>query len=332
MKNHSKFVLCLVVIAVSAAAFRSTARPGDRFLLVLSKLENSLAIIDPRTKQILGRVPTGVGPHELAVSEDGKLAFVGNYGAREPGSTISVIELESRRELRRVDLGPLRRPHGMAVAEGKVYFTAEVNKVIGRYDPAANKIDWLLGTGQDTTHMILLSRDTSTIFTANIGSNSISMFERLEGGTGWRSTVIPVGSGPEGMDLSPDGRQLWAAHSRDGGLSIVDVATRKVIRTFDLQTRRSNRLKFSPDGKLALVSDMEGGQLVVLDVATGSVIKRIQLGASPEGILPAPDGTVAYVAVAAENKVAVVDLAKLQVTDRIEVGGGPDGMAWAPRE
>jgi hypothetical protein len=29
-----------------------------------------------------------------------------------------------------------------------------VNKLIGRYDPAANQIDMLLGTGQDTTHMV----------------------------------------------------------------------------------------------------------------------------------------------------------------------------------
>ena len=55
-----------------------------------------------------------------------------------------------------------RGPHGIAFADGKVYFTAEVNKLIGRYDPAGNQIDWLLGTGQNGTHMLLLSQDAKT--------------------------------------------------------------------------------------------------------------------------------------------------------------------------
>jgi DNA-binding beta-propeller fold protein YncE len=112
-------------------------------------------------------------------------------------------------------------------AKGKVYFTAEASKLIGRYDPMSARVDWLLGTGQNTTHMILLSHDTNTIFTANIGSDSITVIERARSPVDWNETVIPVGKGPEGMDLSPDGKELWTAHSRDGGVSIIDVPTKK---------------------------------------------------------------------------------------------------------
>ena len=80
-------------------------------------------------------MPTGEAPHELTVSADGRTAFVGNYGAQTPGSTISVIDLTAMKELRRVDVSPLRRPHGMFFADGKVYFTAEVNRIVARYDP-----------------------------------------------------------------------------------------------------------------------------------------------------------------------------------------------------
>ena len=316
-----------VVFAVTLVA----ADTPSSALLVLNK-EGNLAIVDPASGQVVGRVPTGEGPHEVTTSTDGKLAFVGNYGAQIPGSTLSVIDLVAQKELHRVDLGPLRRPHGIFYAGGKVYFTAEMNKLVARYDPATNQIDWLLGTGQNTTHMVLLNKDMTQIFTANIGSDSISVLERGSNPLNWNQTVIPVGKGPEAIDMSPDGKQIWTAHSRDGGVSIIDIASKKVTQTLDLHTKRSNRLKFTPDGKLVLVSDLEAGELVVLDAASRKEMKRMKLGRNPEGILIAPDGTRAYVAVNGDNKVAVIDLKTLEVTGHITTGTGPDGMAWAERK
>ena len=227
-----------------------------------------------------------------------------------------------------MDLGVLRRPHGLAFADGKLYFTAEANKLIGRYDPTANQVDWLLGTGQAGTHMVLLSRDAATIFTANIGSDNIAIIERGPNPLAWNQTLVQVGKGPEALELTPDGRQLWTAHSRDGGVSIIDLAAKKVVATIDAQTKRSNRLKFTPDGKHVLISDLEGGELVVLDRAAHRQVKRLKLGRSPEGILMAPDGVHAYVAVAGDNHIAIIDLKTLEPTGRIEPGRGPGGMAW----
>src|SRR5690242_14646151 len=193
-----------------AACMAAAAETPSPALLVLNKEEATLAIVDPATQKVAGRVPTGEGPHEVAASSDGKLAFVGNYGSgQNPGRTISVIDLVAQKELRRFDLGPLRRPHGITFADGKVYFTAEVNKLIGRYDPAANQVDWLLGTGQNSTHMVLVSKDGSRIFTANIGSDSISVLERGSNPMNWNQTVIAVGKGPEAIDISPDGKEIW---------------------------------------------------------------------------------------------------------------------------
>ena len=322
------FQIILLGILLVAGSIIQAQTPS---LLVLNKEENSLAIVDPLSGKVLGRAPTGEAPHEVAASADGKLAFVANYGARDPGSTISVIDVAAAKELRRVDLGPLRRPHGITVVDGKVYFTAEVNKLIARYDPATNQVDWLLGTGQNGTHMLLFSKDLNHIFTANIGSDCITAIDRVSGPLGWTETVIPVGKGPEGIDLSPDGKELWAAHSRDGGVSIIDVAEKKVVASLNAGTKRSNRLKFTPDGQRVLISDLEGDDLVVVDVPARKEIKRMKLGRQPEGILITPDGSRAYVAVAGDNQVAILDLKTLEVTGRISTGAGPDGMAWVER-
>jgi len=179
----------------------------------------------------------------------------------------------------------------MVFVDGELYFTAEENKVIARYDPSSNKVDWLLGTGQNRTHMLLFSKDWSTIFTANVDSDSISAIQHTLGRADWRETVIPVGKGPEGMDLSPDGKELWVAHSEDGGLSIINADTQKVMQTFSVQTKHSNRLKFTPDGKLVLISDYGAGDLLILDARARREVKRIKVGGAPAGILIVPDGS-----------------------------------------
>jgi len=329
MKRFAGLLLFTLIATVIVAHSQSNTSPAAR-LLVLNKEDATLSIIDPESGATAGTVPVGQGPHELVTSADGKIAFASNYGTGPaPGHTISMIDVAARKELRRIDVAPLSRPHGLAVAGGKLYFTAEADKKIARYDPATDKIDWQFETGQNSTHMVLPARDARTFFTSNIGSDSISVIEPGSGGT-WTQTVVPVGKGPEGLDLSPDGRELWSAHSRDGGVSIVDVRTKKVTQTINVGTKRSNRIKLTPDGKFALISDLEAGDLVVLDTGTRKEIKRLALGKMPEGILIPPGGSRAFVAVNGDNHVAVVDLKTWQVTRKITTGVGPDGMAWAP--
>lgn len=323
----TKTLLCAVAgVAVATVMLAGQATSGR--LLVLNKEDATFVIVNPESGAILGKVPVGDGPHELITSSDGKYAFASNYGTGSaPGHTISMIDIAAQKELRRIDVAPLSRPHGLAFAGGKLYFTAEADKKIARYDPAANTIDWQFETGQNATHMVLPTKDLRTIFTSNIASNSVSAIEQGSGGA-WTQTVIAVGQGPEGIDLSPNGREVWSAHSRDGGVSVIDVATKTVTQTIALGTKRSNRIKLTPDGKYALVSDIDTGDLVVVDAPARKEITRIALGKSPEGILIAPDGSRAFVAVNGDNHVAVVDVKTWTVSKRLQTGTGPDGMAW----
>lgn len=330
MRMAACFALILAGLAGAISAGAQTPSPA---LLVLEKSDEKLAIVDPGSLKIVGRVPSGGAPHEVIASDDGKLAFISNYAdQRGMLKTLSVIDLTTQKVLAPVDLGALRAPHGLAFADGKVYFTAEANKVIGRYDPATNQVDWVLGTGQNVTHMIVLSKDMKTIFTSNIGSDTICVIEPGGGRIGWNVTAIPVGKGPEGFDLSPDGREVWVANSGGGSVSVIDLATKKVTATLNLETNHSNRLKFTPDGKLVLISDDGGNGLVLVDAATREVRKRLKVGQGPEGTLVQPDGAKAYVALSRENAVAVIDLKTLEVTGKIATGNGPDGLAWVQRK
>ena len=328
----TKLRLVLMIGCIFAAGVISQATlaqaPGAA-LLVLNKGDNALAIVDPASGKVLGTVATGVGPHEIVASNDGKFAFVTNYGEREGGTTLSMIDVAARKETRRVTLGALRRPHGIIFADDKVYFTAELNKLIARYDPTADRVDWMMGTGQDYTHMLVASKDLRQIFTANIGSDSVTAIDRTSDNNGFKETLIAVGKGPEGIDISPDGKEVWAANSSDGTVSIIDTATHKVVQTLDLKTKHSNRLKFTLDGTLALVSDAGSDEVVVVDAASRKERTRIKVGRVPLGILMEPGGARAYVAASDDQSVAVIDLKTLQVTKHIAAGKDVDGLAWA---
>jgi YVTN family beta-propeller protein len=314
-------------------------------LLVLEKEQNTLVIVDPASLKIVARVPVGNDPHEVAVSDDGKTAYISNYGmfgGGEGGATISVVDLTAQKPLPAIDLGALRAPHGLAFAGGKLYFTAEGAKVVGRYDPSTRKIDWVMGTGQDRTHMVLVSKDLKTIFTSNVSSATVSIIEqavrqmRGRGPAGpppadWSVSNIAVGRGSEGFDLSPDGKELWVANAQDQTVSVIDVASRKAVATL-ASTKAANRLKFTLDGKYVFVSDMRSNELLVFDAAERKEHNRVALDGNSEGLLMAPDGAHAYTTLNSRDAVAVIDLKTMAVTGEVKTGKGPDGLAWAARK
>src|SRR5689334_15517220 len=184
-----------IVLAAALAGLPALGTAAQ--LLVLSKGDATLAFIDPATGKSAGTVATGEGPHEVEVSSDGKLAFVSNYGGSTSGNTLSVIDIAARKELKRVDLGELRRPHGLTFSGGKLYFTSEDSKNIARYDPVKQAVDWKFPMGQERTHMVLASADGKKFFTSNIESNTVSILEPAASGQ-WKQQVVKVGLGPEG--------------------------------------------------------------------------------------------------------------------------------------
>ncbi len=325
----ARSILCLVMYALGMSlATAQTPRPA---LLVLDKDDSKLAIVDPASLKVVGRVPAGDDPHEVVVSDDGTLAFISNYGAfGKPLHTISVIDLVHQQALPAIDLGALVAPHGMDAAHGKIYFTAEMSKVIGRIDPSSRQVEWVLGLGQNRTHMVKVAANEDAIYTSNVMSDSISVIEKDSNAQGWRETVVPVGKGPEGFDVSPDGKELWAANSHDGTVAVVDLDSKQVAQVLKVPTQFANRLKFTPDGRMVLISDLGTGDLVFLDAKARKEIKRISVGKGCAGIQMVPDGSRAFVAVSRDDKIAVVDLKSLTVTAEFSTGKGPDGMAWLP--
>jgi YVTN family beta-propeller protein len=348
-------ILAVCGAALSAMSFGQSTTTPKTSLLVLSKHDHTLAIVNPADLHVVARVPVGDDPHEVVASADGHTAYVSNYGFGA-FHTLAVVDVIGQHEEPRIDLGALRGPHGLAFRQGKVWFTAEAAKAIGSYDPEAGKVNWIMGTGQNRTHMLYVFPDAQKIVTTNVNSATVTVLEHTKGPAGgppvpppgvspqgaprrlpgppggdWNETVIPVGKGAEGFDVTPDGKQAWVADAWDGTISVIDLTQKKVTATLQANARGANRLKFTSNGAQALVS--AGPELIVFDVATQKEVKRLHIGhGGGGGILIQPDGLRAYVSFAEDGFVAVLDLKTLEVVGKVDAGPNPDGLAWAVRQ
>ncbi len=307
---------------------KDTQNRASAYLLVLNKTDNTLVMVEPSTSKIAARIQVGEGPHEVAVSKDGRTAYVANYGGQTPGNSLSVVDLAARKETKRVPLGGLLRPHGIVQVGGKIYFTAELNRVVARYDPAKDQVDWVMGTGQSITHMLAATPDEKRLYTANIYSDTVTMIALGAPPVAASIAQISVGKQPEAIEVSPDGREVWVGQNGDGFISIIDTATNKVKETIKAG-EMPIRIRFTPDGKRVLVTDAKAGALIIFDAATRKELKSLKIEGTPVGVLVEPAGKRAFVAAMTANKIVVINLENSTLAGEIETGAGPDGMAWA---
>lgn len=315
-------------------------------LIVLNKSDHTATLIDVASRNVMGTVPTGTAPHEVAVSPDGKTAVVANYGTREtPGNTLSVIDIPTKKKLKDIDLGDYKRPHGIVwMKDHTVVVTVEANRAVLLVDVQSGKVLNAIETDQNVSHMVVLTPDQAKAFIANIGSGSTTVIDLKEKR---RIANIETGAGAEGIDLSPDGREVWVTNRSANTVSVIDVATLKVAATLESKAFPI-RIKFTPDGKHALVSNAQSGEVAVFDAQTKKEVRRIkmefspvndadkrlfgnQFGTSPVpvGILIEPSGRYAYVANTQADVVTVIDLKDWKIADRLTAGKEPDGLGYS---
>lgn len=314
-------LLLLSFYAVSVCA------QNNPVLVVLNKNDSNLAILDPATMKITDKIPVGDSPHEVVISADGKTAYVSNYGAQKPGNSLSIIDLATRKETKRVNLGGFYRPHELAEIDGKVYFTSETSRTVARYDPATDKIDWIMGTGQSATHMLVISADKKRMYTANIASDSVTAINLGAAPSPANITQIAVGKQPEAIHISPDGAEVWVGLNVEKAIDVINTVTNKLKQKINLG-ERPYRVKFTPDGKKVFATIPNTKEIVVYDATTKQEIKRIKLESSPMGIVFSKDGKTAFVTAGQTDCVLKIDAEKYEITGRAETGTVPDGVAY----
>lgn len=332
---------------VSAAALALAAPAAHAgTLVVANKAEATVSLVDVASGEVVATLPTGAGPHEVAVSPDGRTALVADYGGREPGRTLTVIDLGKRGVARTIDLGEHRRPHGVAfLPDGRrAVVTAEASKALLVVDVEAGKVEQAIPTGAEVSHMVALSPDGRRAYVANIGSGSVTVIDLVEGK---KVADVATGAGAEGIAVTPGGGQVWVTNRDADTVTLIDPATLEVAATVP-SPGFPIRAEATPDGRFVLVSNARAGTLTVIDTAERKAVRTIavnlaeidpegklfgeRFGASsvPVGIEIAPDGRTAWVAHSNADAVQVIDLAEWKPAGALRAGKEPDGMAYSP--
>jgi YVTN family beta-propeller protein len=307
-------------------------------LVVLNKSDHDAALVDPASLEVIARLPTGKGPHEVAASPDGATAYVTNYGAyavfreagvrrMEPGNTITVLDLEKRRVRGTFGLGEYTRPHGIRVSRdgALLWVTCEGRQAVLEIDASSGSIGKAWTTGQEISHMLVPTPDERKLYVANIGSGSVTVIDRADSSI--RS--IPTGEGAEGIDVTPDGREVWVTNRGADSISVIRVEDDRIVATLESGGAFPIRLKFTPDGRQAWVSNGRSDSVTVFDAATRKRIATIEVGAMPVGIQMTEDGGRAFVANTNDDRITVLDVPGAAVLRSFTTGREPDGMALA---
>ncbi len=338
----------LALILLVGRLFVGAAASDSGTLLVLNKSDNTVSLIDLSTRKTVATIPTGVGPHEVGVSPNGRLAVVANYGTGpQPGNTLTVIDIPGKKVVKTIDLGEHRRPHGINwLQANEVAVTVEGSKALVIVDVELGKVVASMGTDQNVSHMVAVSPKHKRAFVANIGSGSITVID-LAGRK--KITDIPTGAGAEGIDISSDEKEVWVSNRSANTVSVIDADSLKIIDTLESKDFPI-RVKFVPGGKQVLVSNARSGDVAVFDAATKKELRRIpmqvkaneastgsgrifdQFGQSPVpvGILVAPKLSHAFVANTNADIVTVIDLKTWEIVDRLTAGKEPDGLGYSP--
>lgn len=323
-RSLRRFVVMLLPALLATRAAAQAAPSG--LLVAANKDAASLSVISLSDGRTLVTVPTGVGPHEVALSHDGRTAVVADYGDRAVvGQTLTVVALPSGRVVRTINLAPHRRPHGIVVLPGDslVAVTSETSSALLIVHIESGTLRRAIPTQQRASHMVAVTRDGRRAWTANIADGSVSELD-LETGTFLRS--LKAATMTEGVGVTPDGRQVWVGSNDQNTVTVLDTRTGTAVDTLQAPGF-PYRVAMSGDGATAVVPAPMGGVLHVFDVATRVRVQSIPLDGEPVGAAVDADGQYAVVALQKAGAVALVDLRTGQEVRRYTTGAGPDGIA-----
>jgi DNA-binding beta-propeller fold protein YncE len=305
-------------------------------LLVVNQGDITVSIVDPVSAQQVATIAektVGVHGHEIAVSADGRTAFVpiyGSSGVGKPGidgHEMLVIDLPSREIVGDIDFGHGVRPHLPVLdpASGLLYVTTELDKTVTVVDPRTRKIVGTVPTGQEESHMLALSHDGRLGYTANVGPGTVSVLDLVGRKT---VTVIPVSGQVQRISISTDDKLVFTADQTKPQLAVIDTAANRVKAWVPLPGYGYGTAP-TPDGRWLLVAVPSTNQVAVVDLGNLRVVRRIEVPSAPQEILIRPDGKIAYVSCNASGKVAAIDLAEWNVQKLILAGKFADGLGWA---
>ncbi|MFU8896825.1 MAG: YncE family protein [Gammaproteobacteria bacterium] len=327
-----------ITLVIAASCLLTALSAQADVLLVGNKSGHTLYALDLETGERRAAFETGLGPHEVEVSPNGRYAVVSNYGERgAPGNSLTVVDWPAGTVARVVDLGADTLPHGMAfLPDGRLVVTTEGSDHVVVVDIERGAAVQRIPIGAGVGHMVAASADGRFAWVTNISAGTL---EKIDLATGEVVGAVRTGAGAEGVALARGDREVWVTNRADDTVTVVDAERLEILATLE-SSGFPIRAAITPDGRHALVTNARAATLSVFSIAGRELVATIQVAdpdaeyqqtllgraALPIGIAIHPDGGRAYVAVSGGDEVAVIETDGWRIVDRWATGREPDAL------
>lgn len=244
------------------------------------KAADGIGVVDVAQRRFLRKIKAGSDPEQFAVGPDGKL-----YIANEDVGTATVLDPSTDKIITFVPVG--REPEGVGISPTGAFFyvTCEtagqvfaINmrdyKVIAQLKvaPRPRSVDFLA----DGSRAFIPSESAGLLNVVDCAAQKVI-----------KSIVLPKGSRPMTVKVSPDGKKVYASGGRAGTVCVIDAVNDESLGTIKAG-RRPWGIAISSDGKYMFVANGPSNDVSVIDLAAEKEIARVKAGGSPWGVVIVP--------------------------------------------
>ncbi len=192
--------------------------PDDAVLWVALQMGGELVALDARSGERLGAAETGGNPYAVALSPDGREAYV----SVEREAAIRVFDVSDARAPRKVaSIGVQKNPEALALS----------------------------GDGRE---LMVANSDEDSVSVIDVAKRKVTSTIELR-----PSGAAGYGSAPNALALSPDGRRLFVAQAADDAIRVVDLATGAIVGAIPTAWYPT-AITLSPDGERLYVANAKG--------------------------------------------------------------------------
>jgi YVTN family beta-propeller protein len=320
-----KSIICLIL----SSAFVVSASGQTAAFVIGEKAAGSIGFYDADFHRI-GGAKVGTHPHEIALTPDRKTLYVADNGVMwmtetGPGdNTVSIVDIASMKRTATINLGELRRPHGITydATSHHVYVTTEKPSKLLVLDPKTLKIIRTYDVKGQAPHIVKLDHEREWAYVSDTDTGNLSAIKLSSG----EVISMPSGERPQGQAMSPDGQTIFVANSGGNSISIFDLAQKKNVGRILTSGKAPVRLVVSNDGKTLIYALQEGRTAGFADIATRKELQEIPLGGRPVSMSLSLDGKLAYCSVQEEDEINIISVADRKVIRVVHTpkGTGPD--------
>jgi YVTN family beta-propeller protein len=261
-----------------------TPSPDLRTLYVNSNQGNTLTRIDPDTGRPTGKPLPVEDPYNLYFTPDGRTAIV----VAERLLRLDFRNAQSMRLEKSVSIPCKGVNHLDFSADGRYFvasceFASALIKVDTRRRKVIERIDLPQpGMPQD----VRISPDGELFYIADMQSHGVWI---VRGDSFKIKKLVPTGTGAHGLQPSRDGRVLYVSNRGEGSISVLDFATGKVKRKWQIPGGGSPDMGgVSPDGRELWLSGRYHSEVYAIDTRRGKLRARIRVGNGPHGLAVFP--------------------------------------------